>query len=116
MRPTRKKRHTSWKGYVQRREPNSRSSSREPNQTGGWQYDINMNKEIEIEMRKYRADRGREMEREREKREKARESREATSGSTGRLGWAVGAALREVRLQAGAGEIELHIQDGDPCG
>lgn len=75
-----------------------------------------MNKEIEIEMRKYRADRGREMEREREKREKARESREATSGSTGRLGWAVGAALREVRLQAGAGEIELHIQDGDPCG
>jgi hypothetical protein len=81
MRPTRKKRHTSWKGYVQRRKPkSSSSSSREPNPTRGWEYDINMNKEIEIEMRKDCADEGREVEREGEG-----ESRDATSGSTRRL-------------------------------
>ncbi|OJJ60703.1 hypothetical protein ASPSYDRAFT_756990 [Aspergillus sydowii CBS 593.65] len=84
MRPTRKKRHTSWNGYVQRREPNSRSSSREPK---GWQYDINMNKEIEIEMRKDRADRWREKEREREGERERRRGRVARRRRVRPGGW-----------------------------
>lgn len=35
------------------------------------------------------------------------------SGSTRWLRWAVGAALRKVRLQAEAGEIELQVEDGE---
>lgn len=53
--------------YREERKPNSSSSSREPSPMGRWQYDINMNKEIEM---KDCADRGREM----REREKARES------------------------------------------